>query len=132
MVGGCTADDVEHDDSVALLIDPVADPIGATTCRPATGERGTQRMADPLRVFAKRAVNKLPRGECDGRRQALSQGPLCWWCHEQVVRLVRGHLEVSRLRRASMVSAISSRVAYSPLATAASASARRSRPARSS
>jgi len=27
MVGGCTADDVEHDDRVALLIDPVADPI---------------------------------------------------------------------------------------------------------
>ena len=91
-VGVRTADDVENDDRVALLIDPVPDPIGATTRRPATSERGTERMADLLRVFAKRAVNKLPRGERDGGRQAFSQGPLRWWCHEQVVGLLERSL----------------------------------------
>lgn len=82
MVGVRTADDVENDNRAALLIDPVPDAIGAATRRPAASERGTQRMADPPRILAKWAIDKLPRGERDGGRQALSQSPLRWRRHE--------------------------------------------------
>src|SRR6266508_1129706 len=79
-------------------------------------------MPDAVRILAKRTVKKLPCGERDGGWQALGQGPLRGWRHEQVIVLLLSHLEVSRRRRASMISASSLRVAYSPRETACSAS----------
>jgi hypothetical protein len=82
MVGVRTADDVENDNRVVLLIDLVPHSIGAAARRPAASERGPQRMADPPRILAKWAINEFPRGGRDSGRQALSQSPLRWRRHE--------------------------------------------------
>ena len=41
LVGVRATDDVEDDDRLAFVVDPVPDPIGAATRRPTAGKRGT-------------------------------------------------------------------------------------------
>lgn len=85
MIGVGAAGDIEDDDGVPLLIDPVSDPIAAASRRPAASERRTQGMADPARILTKRAVEELPRGKRDCGRQALGEGPLRWWRDDQFI-----------------------------------------------
>lgn len=57
-----------HEDDHLLLVDAVPDPVGASSSRPFTEERTTQRMADSVGILSERTNKELRDG-----------GQYSWW-----------------------------------------------------